>query len=101
MIINLPNSASCTTTAQFITNNTNNIVSEDEVTIHQFISCFGFIIFTVTYGKHYARLLVRREKNQDITGHGDGTVKFWDVTCPLLIPLLSLTQQVNVFLNVL
>ena len=33
-------------------------------------------------------------KNLYITGHDDGTIKFWDVTCLLLIPLVSLTQQV-------
>lgn len=34
-------------------------------------------------------------KNLYITGHTDGTIIFWDVTCSLLIPLLSLTQQVT------
>lgn len=33
-------------------------------------------------------------KNLYITGHRDGTINFWDVTCPFFIPLLSLKQQV-------
>ncbi|CAI0421744.1 unnamed protein product [Linum tenue] len=32
-------------------------------------------------------------KNVYITGHKDGAINFWDVSCPLPIPVLSLTQQ--------
>ncbi|KAL5752322.1 hypothetical protein ACOSQ2_022829 [Xanthoceras sorbifolium] len=32
-------------------------------------------------------------KNLFITGHRDGALNFWDLSCPLFIPLLSLKQQ--------
>ncbi|CAN0873661.1 hypothetical protein LINGRAHAP2_LOCUS10438 [Linum grandiflorum] len=32
-------------------------------------------------------------KNVYITGHKDGAINFWDVSCPLPVPLLSLKQQ--------
>lgn len=33
-------------------------------------------------------------KNLYITGHSDGAINFWDVSCPFLILLLPLKQQV-------
>ena len=30
-----------------------------------------------------------------ITGHSDGAINFWDASCPIFIPILSLKQQVN------
>ncbi|KAL6274225.1 hypothetical protein ACE6H2_024917 [Prunus campanulata] len=32
-------------------------------------------------------------KNLYITGHSDGALNFWDLSCPLLVPILSLKQQ--------
>ncbi|CAB4264151.1 unnamed protein product [Prunus armeniaca] len=32
-------------------------------------------------------------KNLYITGHNDGALNFWDLSCPLLVPILSLKQQ--------
>jgi WD40 repeat protein len=32
-------------------------------------------------------------KNLYITGHNNGAINFWDLSCPLFIPVLSLTQQ--------
>ncbi|KAE8010739.1 hypothetical protein FH972_007078 [Carpinus fangiana] len=32
-------------------------------------------------------------KNLYITGHSDGAINFWDVSCPFLIPIFSLKQQ--------
>ncbi|XP_019172348.1 PREDICTED: uncharacterized protein LOC109167710 isoform X1 [Ipomoea nil] len=34
-----------------------------------------------------------KAKNLYITGHSNGTINFWDVSCPLLLPIVSLTQQ--------
>ena len=34
-------------------------------------------------------------KNLYITGHSDGAINFWDLSCPFPIPLLSLKQQVS------
>lgn len=93
LIIKLPNSASSTTTAQFITNHTNNIVSEDE----DYLSVVKNIPSVLPFEAKHVNLPhftgFAKIKKLYITGHGDGTVKFWDVTCPLLTPLLSLTQQ--------
>lgn len=33
-------------------------------------------------------------KNLYITGHSDGAINFWDLSCPFLIPVFSLKQQV-------
>lgn len=33
-------------------------------------------------------------KNLYITGHSDGAINFWDLSCPFFIPILSLKQQV-------
>ncbi|XVF16029.1 hypothetical protein REPUB_Repub09cG0206400 [Reevesia pubescens] len=35
----------------------------------------------------------RKVKNLYITGHSDGAINFWDLSCPLPIPILSLKQQ--------
>lgn len=35
-----------------------------------------------------------KAKNLYITGHSNGAINFWDVSCPLLLPIVSLTQQV-------
>uniref|UniRef100_A0A803L1M4 Uncharacterized protein n=1 Tax=Chenopodium quinoa TaxID=63459 RepID=A0A803L1M4_CHEQI len=92
LMIKLPISASTTTAAQFITNQTNNIDYEE-----------GYM----SVAKNFPSILPSEAKNTSsphftgfakirnlyITGHSDGTINFWDVTCPLLIPLLSLTQQ--------
>lgn len=34
-------------------------------------------------------------KNLYITGHNDGAINFWDASCPILIPIISIKQQVN------
>lgn len=34
-----------------------------------------------------------------ITGHSDGAIKFWDVSCPFLLPILSVNQQVFISIS--
>ncbi|KAL2522035.1 Transducin/WD40 repeat-like superfamily protein [Forsythia ovata] len=34
-----------------------------------------------------------KARNLYITGHGNGAINFWDASCPLLLPVASLTQQ--------
>ncbi|URE00355.1 WD40 [Musa troglodytarum] len=36
-----------------------------------------------------------KAKNLLVTGHVDGAINFWDASCPLLFPLLSIEQQFN------
>lgn len=38
-------------------------------------------------------------KNVYITGHSDATISVWDMTCPFLIPVLFLKDQVEVSLD--
>lgn len=35
-----------------------------------------------------------KAKNLFITGHSSGEINFWDASCPLLLPVASITQQV-------
>lgn len=35
-----------------------------------------------------------KAKNLLITGHSSGAINFWDASCPLLLPVASITQQV-------
>lgn len=42
---------------------------------------------------HQSHLSGFAVKNLLITGHSDGAINFWDLTCPFFIPLLSLKQQ--------
>lgn len=35
-----------------------------------------------------------RAKNLFITGHDNGTINFWDASCPLFLHVASITQQV-------
>ncbi|XP_057530674.1 uncharacterized protein LOC130809064 isoform X2 [Amaranthus tricolor] len=86
LMIKLPISASTTTTAQFITNHFNSTDAKDE----------NFPSVLPSVAKHVGLPQFTgfaKVKNLYITGHDDGTIKFWDVTCLLLIPLVSLTQQ--------
>lgn len=37
-------------------------------------------------------------KNIYITGHSNGAINFWDASSPLMVPILSLNQQVNFYI---
>ncbi|XP_021867534.2 uncharacterized protein [Spinacia oleracea] len=95
LMIKLPISSSTTTSAQFITNHSNNIDSEEEeyTSVAKNLPSILPSEAKHTNSPHFTGF--SKITNLYITGHSDGTIKFWDVTCPLLIPLLSLTQQQN------
>nr|GMC57331.1 Guanine nucleotide-binding protein, beta subunit [Ipomoea batatas]GMC63937.1 Guanine nucleotide-binding protein, beta subunit [Ipomoea batatas] len=38
-----------------------------------------------------------KAKNLYITGHSNGAINFWDVSCPLMLPIVSLTQQIRIY----
>ncbi|OMO83377.1 hypothetical protein COLO4_22550 [Corchorus olitorius] len=44
-------------------------------------------------GCHYQFSGFGKVKNLYITGHSDGAINFWDLSCPFPIPVLSLKQQ--------
>lgn len=93
LMIKLPFCDSSTTSAQFITDHSNGIGFDYE---DYMVASKNIPSLLPSEAKHselprftgFAKI-----KNLYITGHSDGTIKFWDVTGPLLIPLLSLTQQ--------
>ncbi|KAL0449691.1 UNVERIFIED_CONTAM: hypothetical protein Slati_1525500 [Sesamum latifolium] len=41
-----------------------------------------------------------KARNLFITGHSSGAINFWDASCPLLLPLASITQQSDNDFNV-
>ena len=35
-----------------------------------------------------------KSKNLYITGHVNGAISFWDASCPVMVPIASIVQQV-------
>ncbi|KAK9670711.1 hypothetical protein RND81_13G219800 [Saponaria officinalis] len=87
MMIKLPNCASSVTSAQIYTNHK---IKDYTVVAKNLPSLLPFEAkhFSPSHFTGFSNI-----KNLYITGHSDGTINFWDATCSLLIPLLSLTQQ--------
>ncbi|CAL9027362.1 unnamed protein product [Prunus brigantina] len=86
------------TVAKFITDNTQMLSFADEdclLLAKSIPSLFSF----ETKPKDGTHLNAARftgflkVKNLYITGHNDGALNFWDLSCPLLVPILSLKQQ--------
>lgn len=93
VIIKLPFSDSSILSAQFITNSSNTIGSEDQDYVSTVKTIPSLLPAESKHSDPPRFTGFARIKNLYITGHSDGTIKFWDVSCPLLIPLLSITQQ--------
>ncbi|XVF62302.1 hypothetical protein PTKIN_Ptkin08bG0206500 [Pterospermum kingtungense] len=47
----------------------------------------------VGHSKSYQFSGFGKVKNLYITGHSDGAINFWDLSCPIPIPIMSLNQQ--------
>ncbi|KAL9229567.1 hypothetical protein vseg_005020 [Gypsophila vaccaria] len=88
MMIKLPYCASSVTSAQIYTNHCQ--IKDYTLVAKNLPSLLPFEAkhFSSSHFTGFSNI-----KNLYITGHSDGTINFWDVTCSLLIPLLSLTQQ--------
>ncbi|GAB4848384.1 hypothetical protein Ancab_003079 [Ancistrocladus abbreviatus] len=91
--LRLPFPDSSITSAKFITKNSSWLSSSDEDFIQvakgippllpseaKQIDATGFIGFS-------------KIKNLYITGHSDGTINFWDASCPIFLPLLSIKKE--------
>jgi hypothetical protein len=38
---------------------------------------------------------IHKTRNLYVTGHLDGTISFWDASCPLLLQIFTIKQQVT------
>ncbi|XP_074275401.1 uncharacterized protein LOC141599307 isoform X2 [Silene latifolia] len=92
LTIKLPYYTSIVTSAQFLTNHSKIIGS----TIEEYtLVAKNLPSLLPSEAKHFIPTHFTgfsKIKNLYITGHSDGTINFWDVSCSLLVPLLSLTQ---------
>lgn len=98
VMVKIPFVDSNITVAKFITDNTQMLSFADEdclLLAKSIPSLFSF----ETKPKDGTQLNAARftgflkVKNLYITGHNDGALNFWDLSCPLLVPILSLKQQ--------
>ncbi|ONH97306.1 hypothetical protein PRUPE_7G183000 [Prunus persica] len=98
VMVKIPFIDSNITVAKFITDNTQMLSFADEdclLLAKSIPSLFSF----ETKPKDGTQLNAARftgflkVKNLYITGHNDGALNFWDLSCPLLVPILSLKQQ--------
>ncbi|CAK9156297.1 unnamed protein product [Ilex paraguariensis] len=96
--VKLPFADSSITVAKFITDTSylSGSVDEDNVLLAKNIPPLFQFSTRKKDGSHsntnqfsgYSKI-----KNLYVTGHNNGAINFWDVSCPLLLPLASLTQQ--------
>ncbi|CAN6541397.1 unnamed protein product [Malus baccata var. baccata] len=98
IMVKIPFVDSKITIAKFITQNTHMLSSADEDYLLLAKSFPSHLSFE-TKLKDGTQLNASRftgfskVKNLYITGHSDGAINFWDLSCPLLIPIISLKQQ--------
>ncbi|XP_021911469.1 uncharacterized protein LOC110825315 isoform X2 [Carica papaya] len=94
VMVKIPFAGSTITTAKFISNQQCILSSSDEDYLMLGRSIPSLLHFeTKAKDGTYPFSGFTKIKNLYITGHRDGTINFWDVTCPFFIPLLSLKQQ--------
>ncbi|XP_034683738.1 uncharacterized protein LOC117913008 isoform X1 [Vitis riparia] len=98
IMVKLPFSDSSITIAKFITENPNFLNSSDEDYVSLAKSIPPFLpseakpkdetrLNSTNFGG-FAKI-----KNLYITGHSNGAIYFWDLSCPFLLPIFSLKQQ--------
>ncbi|XP_061997869.1 uncharacterized protein LOC133715398 [Rosa rugosa] len=98
VMVKIPFVDSSITVSKFITDDTNMSTSTDEEYLLLAKSIPSLLSFE-TKPKDGSHLNAARfggfskVKNLYITGHGDGGINFWDLSSPLLVPILSLKQQ--------
>ncbi|RDY02840.1 Syntaxin-binding protein 5, partial [Mucuna pruriens] len=98
VIVKLPLAESSITTAKFIPNNPNVLTSEDEY-YRQLIKNYPLFVPVETNQKDGISLSsakftgFSKVQNLYITGHSNGTITFWDASCPIFTPILQLKQQ--------
>ncbi|GAB4847625.1 hypothetical protein Ancab_026686 [Ancistrocladus abbreviatus] len=85
--------SSSITSAKFVTNNSSSLSSLDEDFIQVAKNIPPLLSleakqFDATGFSGFSKI-----KNLYLTGHSDGTINFWDATCPIFLPLFSIKQQ--------
>ncbi|XP_021804576.1 uncharacterized protein LOC110748909 [Prunus avium] len=98
VMVKIPFVDSSITVAKFITDNTQmlSFADEDYLLLAKSIpSLFSFETKPKDGTQSNAARFTgfSKVKNLYITGHSDGALNFWDLSCPLLVPILSLKQQ--------
>ncbi|XP_057958886.1 uncharacterized protein LOC131151627 [Malania oleifera] len=98
VMVKLPFADSRITTAKFITENTCLLSSTDEDYVMLAKNIQPLLPFDVKPKEgtqlnsvHFGGFT--KIKNLYITGHSNGAINFWDLSCPILLPVLSLKQQ--------
>eukprot|EP00258_Populus_trichocarpa_P041917 XP_024457936.1 uncharacterized protein LOC7492127 isoform X2 [Populus trichocarpa] len=100
VMVKMPFADSSITVAKFITNTPNLLTYGDEDYIRlakNIPSPFPFEPRPKDGTHSFQFNGFTKVKNLYITGHSDGAINFWDVSCPFPIPMLSLKQQVRIF----
>ncbi|KAM5546984.1 hypothetical protein ABKV19_001488 [Rosa sericea] len=98
VMVKIPFVDSSITVSKFITDDTNMSTSTDEEYL-LLAKSIPSLLSLETKPKDGSHLNAARfsgfskVKNLYITGHGDGGINFWDLSSPLLVPILSLKQQ--------
>ncbi|MCL7023552.1 hypothetical protein MKW94_030800 [Papaver nudicaule] len=92
VMIKLPFVEPSITTAKLITDSTNLSMDEDYKLVAKSLPSF---LPVETKGKDGSCLSsgFTKVKCLYITGHSDGTINFWDLSCPLFLPISSVKQQ--------
>ncbi|KAF6154361.1 hypothetical protein GIB67_026817 [Kingdonia uniflora] len=98
VMIKLPFTESSITIAKFVTNDSSLLSGLDE-DYNLLAKNFPPVLPLETISKDGSHSNIAqftgfsKIKNLYITGHSDGTINFWDVTYPLLLPISSMKQQ--------
>ncbi|CAK7355561.1 unnamed protein product [Dovyalis caffra] len=96
VMVKMPFSDSSITVTKFITNTPNLLSSGDEDYIrlaNNIPPPFPFESRSKDGTHSFQFNGFTKVKNLYITGHSDGAINFWDVSCPFPVPILSLKQQ--------
>ncbi|CAL5366047.1 unnamed protein product [Camellia sinensis] len=96
IMVKLPFADSSITVAKFITDNPYSLCSSDEgnIMLEKLIPpLFPFDMRQkdATHSTHFSGF--SKSKNLYITGHNNGAIKFWDASCPVMLPVVSIFQQ--------
>ncbi|KAK2999096.1 hypothetical protein RJ639_023440, partial [Escallonia herrerae] len=98
VMVRLPFVDSTITTAKFVTDNPYQLSSADKEYFLMQKNIPPLFTLDVTQrdgtcsnSTHFSTF--SNFKNLYITGHSNGAINFWDLSCPLFFPIISLTQQ--------
>ncbi|XP_022941599.1 uncharacterized protein LOC111446607 [Cucurbita moschata] len=98
-MLKIPLLGSNITVARFFTNNSCSLHPPDEDYIQRIKDIPSLVLSepkpkeVVTYLNTVEFGGFSKVENLYISGHNDGSVNFWDASCPIFIPILSLQQQ--------